>query len=98
MTQTQTSSDHSFSPEWVWEAAFKRADAVMGILNPLFIQEQDQGEHSFAENLISQTMSLFLIACFMNQDIMDENHLEETLAAAKKMTKMYLESMKTTMN
>jgi hypothetical protein len=87
-----------FSPEWVWEAAFRRADAVMAILNPLFVQEQDQGEHTFTENLISQTMSLFLIACFMNQYILDETHLEETLEAAKKMTKMYIEQNQKTMN
>lgn len=87
-----------FNPNWVWEKAFERADSLMGFLNPIFTKEYDTQDHSLTEKLISQTMSIFLIACFLNQKILDEEYLDETLKAAKKMTKMFLENSNRILN
>lgn len=78
----------------IWNRSFTYADQYMGIMKDVLLDELDKETEAdnHSQTRIAQTNGLLLLACFMNQEVLDEEILERAMGACRKAMKMFLES------
>lgn len=79
---------------WVFEHAFPLADRLAIPLKKLLDEHDDAPEDkSEADILISRTLALMMIVCFMNFSVLDTDNLDKAFATSKRMVKDYLDAL-----
>jgi hypothetical protein len=88
-----TESEHEAElAQDIWNRSFLYADQYMGIMKDVILDELDKETEAdnHSQTRIAQTNGLLLLACFMNQEVLDDEILERAMAACRKAMKLFL--------
>ena len=93
-------TDTEFDGQLVWASSFETADELSGILKPYFLKraEDQKNKLSGMEMRIADTNALFLLACLMNSEVLDQDFLNQSLDACKRAMKQFIEQSQVSAN